>query len=335
MHVAIIGAGIAGLSCAGVLAEAGHKVSLFDKGRGPGGRMSTRRVFTAMGQAHFDHGAPCFSARDARFAHAVRAWSARGLVAPWPEAGDDMWVGVPGMNVLVRDMGSRHNVEFGFLVRGMVRQNDMWQVAGENVTRRGFDAVVVAVPAEQVASLVTLHDFAMARTAFLARSQPCWTAMFAFDAPVATDRNLFQNVGNLAWACRNNAKPGRGPMECWVVQADVHWSSDHIESTSDMVSHALRAMLEQCVGAPLPTIVHADAHRWRYARPARGAHGVLWNGQIGLGICGDWVSGGDVESAWVSGYELATDMISGAVSLRPRDRVMELGHHSRRSSSRM
>lgn len=44
MTVAIIGAGMAGLSCARALVQAGVAVELFDKGRGPGGRMSTRRV---------------------------------------------------------------------------------------------------------------------------------------------------------------------------------------------------------------------------------------------------------------------------------------------------
>jgi len=41
---AIIGAGISGLACAQALAAAGQPVTLFDKARGPGGRMSSRRL---------------------------------------------------------------------------------------------------------------------------------------------------------------------------------------------------------------------------------------------------------------------------------------------------
>ena len=57
MRVAIVGAGIAGLSCALRLQGGDHHVTLFDKGRGAGGRMSTRRVETPAGTAAFDHGA--------------------------------------------------------------------------------------------------------------------------------------------------------------------------------------------------------------------------------------------------------------------------------------
>ena len=41
--VAVIGAGIAGLSCATSLKAAGIDLTLLDKSRGPAGRMSTRR----------------------------------------------------------------------------------------------------------------------------------------------------------------------------------------------------------------------------------------------------------------------------------------------------
>ena len=64
VRLAIIGAGISGLSCADRLREAGFDLVVFDKARGPGGRMATRRVETAQGIAHLDHGAQYFTVRD-------------------------------------------------------------------------------------------------------------------------------------------------------------------------------------------------------------------------------------------------------------------------------
>ena len=54
--VLIIGGGLAGLTAATILTEKGKIAIVLDKGRGPGGRMSTRR----MGEARCDHGAQFF-----------------------------------------------------------------------------------------------------------------------------------------------------------------------------------------------------------------------------------------------------------------------------------
>ncbi len=57
MRIAVIGAGLSGLACATALQEAGHRVAIFEKSVGVGGRMSTRRVDTVLGGTTFDHGA--------------------------------------------------------------------------------------------------------------------------------------------------------------------------------------------------------------------------------------------------------------------------------------
>jgi predicted NAD/FAD-dependent oxidoreductase len=72
---AIIGAGLSGLACATRLHAFGWRVSVFDKSRGPGGRMSTRRGDDWQS----DHGAQYFTARDPRFKAEVDRWLAAGV----------------------------------------------------------------------------------------------------------------------------------------------------------------------------------------------------------------------------------------------------------------
>ena len=79
MKVVVVGAGISGCVCAYRLAEQGHDVVLVEKGRGVGGRMSTRR----MAGARIDHGAQFFTVRDSRMKDLLRKWQSMDAVTPW------------------------------------------------------------------------------------------------------------------------------------------------------------------------------------------------------------------------------------------------------------
>ena len=88
-EIAIVGAGISGLMAATYLAGKGKNSVLFDKGRGPGGRMSTRR----FGNSGWIMG-PIFTVRDPRFEKYVRVGKKLG----WRKSG------ARGFLVLVMDI---------------------------------------------------------------------------------------------------------------------------------------------------------------------------------------------------------------------------------------
>ncbi len=304
-RIGIVGAGMAGLACAAQLTAQGHSVQLFDKGRGAGGRMSSRRIAAPLGEVQFDHGAQFFTARDPGFADLVQDWEHRGLAARWPAAGVDAWVGRPAMNAVVKDLASHHDVLFGELVKGLARRGPVWHVLTATGPHGPFDAVIVAIPAEQAAPLLALHDLELAAQAMHARSQPCWTVMLAFAEPLTGVADTLRGAGTITWAARNSGKPGRAGHEAWVVQASAEWSAKHVEAEPELVLAELTRAFEQMIAQPLPEIAAAQTHRWRFALSAGTGLGALWNGEIGLGACGDWLLGPRVECAWLSGRTLA------------------------------
>lgn len=309
-HIAIVGAGMAGFSCAEALVRAGLKVSLFDKGRGPGGRMSSRRVETPLGTAVFDFGAQYFTVRDAGFAEQVHAWQSEGLVTPWPAARTDAYVGVPTMNATLRHQAGKHDVAFSAHVKGLKRQGRKWQLICEGHDETLFDAVVLALPAEQTAPILTLHDFELAQAALFARSQPCWTGMFVFSDHIAHETGIIRDQGAIAWAARDNGKPGRSGLERWVVQASPQWSVKHLEQTPEDISPLLLDALASELGVASLAPIMQSAHRWRYALSAGTGIGSLWNERLRVGACGDWLLGPRVECAWLSGRQLAERMVA-------------------------
>ncbi len=295
---------MAGLSCATALHGRGHDVVVFDKGRGAGGRMSTRRLDTRSGTACFDHGAQYFTARDPAFLDQVRRWEATGHAARWPAAGADAWVGMPAMNAPVRAMADGLDVRWGMRAEGLSRDG-RWRVRGDGIGANPFDAAIVAVPAEQVPALVEGHDPAMAEAALSTPSAPCWTVMVAYRSRVPTDRDRLTDPGPLASAVRNSAKPGREGPEAWVLQAGAEWSQAHIEDTPAEVEAMILDTFAHEIGGELPHRIATSVHRWRYARSGNLGTGALWNADRRLGVCGDWLIGPRIEAAWQSGQRLA------------------------------
>jgi len=304
-RVAIIGAGMTGLACAEALAARGITARLFDKGRAAGGRMATRRLATSAGEASFDHGAQFFTAREPAFAARVARWAAAGIVAPWPAAGHEAFVGSPGMNAPLRDMASRLEVLWYSEVTAISRGTQGWHLQGAGVDEGDFEALVLAIPAEQAARLLAPVDTPMAALAEATPSQPCWTLMASFDTPLAFANDSMRDAGTIGWAARNSAKPGRNGPESWVIQASPAWSAAHIELPGEQVASLLLDALAACSPVSLPKPIAASAHRWRYARSGGNGEAALWNAELQLGVCGDWLLGPRVECAWESGTRLA------------------------------
>jgi predicted NAD/FAD-dependent oxidoreductase len=145
----------------------------------------------------------------------------------------------------------------------------------------------------------------MAREAMLARFQPCWTAIFAFDAPLPTDASHIRDGHVIGWASRETNKPGRTGLERWVVQASASWSADCLEEPAEDVADALLMALAKELQLPPLQPIAQSTHRWRFAMSTGLGTGSLWNSHIGLGVCGDWLLGPRIECGWLSGRHLS------------------------------
>ena len=164
MKIIIVGAGISGCVCANRLAMSGHTVTLIEKGRGVGGRMSTRR----MNGARIDHGAQFFTARDPRMKELVKDWEEQGIVVPWYDhvpGREDIpqsirYRGVNGMTNPAKRLAESFCFEREFFVDSIFFDEE-WQInerEGEN--RRLFaDHLVLTMPVPQILELFQRSKF--------------------------------------------------------------------------------------------------------------------------------------------------------------------------------
>lgn len=223
LHVAVVGAGMAGVTAARTLLQAGHRVTLVDAAPAVGGRMATRR--TEFGG--FDPGVQYFTVRDPRFelalrataTRAVRAWSASTVrvldefghvLASAPPPTEPHFVAAPGMNALVSlwaqpllkpeanglpTAQALMDTPVSHIERDALHP-EQWQLrtadadGGQRVLG-GFDRVVLAVPHPQAHALLLASGLAPELRQALApvHVAPCWTLMVAF--PQAMQPGLY------------------------------------------------------------------------------------------------------------------------------------------------
>lgn len=350
-RVAVIGAGVAGSACARFMADAGLEVALFDKSRGVGGRMATRRAEWAAPdgtarRARFDHGAPGFSGQSPEFVRFAEQAARDGLLSRWvprlapgsytPLDVAALWVPTPDMPALCRALLSGLPVQTGCLVDALRRGPAGWCVdSGASTVGEGFDAVLVAIPPQQAAVLLRPHRAEWAQRAEALPMLPCWVLMGATDEPHPTPPwdLAWPTSGPLAWVVRNDAKPGRDRVPGvahWVVHAAAEWSQTHLESPPAAVQAALQAALAAWLGFS-PRWRHAAVHRWRHASVPRAAPTTAgtagrcwWDAASGLGVCGDALGGAGVEGAWCSARALAALVIDRGPGSQAQGRASRL-----------
>ena len=323
-RVAIIGAGISGVVSAKALASQGWDVTVFEKSRGLGGRMSTRRVNDDL---WFDHGAQYFTARDSKFQQMVEEWEQAGIVQRWEgrvavigrsqeiewSDGTNRFVAVPGMNALCKHLAVGLAVKTETRVGRIAAKCDSWRLFDDQEESLGeFDGVIVTAPAGQTAELLRPVAPSLAKLAADCEMNPCWAVMVGFDQKLDVDFDgAFVHNSNLSWVARNNSKPGRNQWEAWVLHATTDWTRAHIGSDKDGIGGKLLEEFAIAIGRGLPKISYETAHFWRYAIPSDPlSNSCLYDSQLAIVASGDWCGGPRVEGAYLSGLAAAGQMMS-------------------------
>ena len=318
-RVAIVGAGLSGLVCARQLQAAGLGVCLFDKSRGLGGRMATRRV---DGVGEFDHGAQYFTVSDPSFRSAVTGWLEAGVCAEWQAKiavarhGDwrgtsdasRRFVGTPTMTAIAKWLAEPLVVERNARIVGLERHDIGWSLIAEDGRRwNDFDAVLLTAPAPQTRALLPPSSALTSQVAEISIA-PCWSALLAFEQPLPLEFDgAFVEDSALSWICRQNGRPGRlERFERWVLHASPAWSQDQVDLPAEDARVAMLNAFWEATGVTAVEPSYQQVHRWLYSLPTNTLRErALFDEGLGLGVAGDWCGGPKIEGAYLSGLALS------------------------------
>lgn len=316
--IAILGAGMAGLSCAHHLREAGLNPVVFEKSGRPGGRMSTR--VTEKGFV-FDHGAQFFRAKGHAFAQFVTELEAQGHAKTWDAIANTdpvdpikpMKVGNGAMNELFVTIAKELDIRFRTLVEQVTETSSGFNLhIRDSETIEVFDKVISTIPVEQVRSVFCEQEDLLQQCSSVSL-QPCWAGLFGFDEKLECGFDTWRHVSSdIGWIARNSSKPGRdASKDAWVVHASPRWTLTNLERDKGQVANDLFLMFSDAMNVSVPDAAYLDAHRWRYAQtPEPLGKPFLTNPKQSVFFGGDWCLGARVEAAFESGAAIAEAVLS-------------------------
>ncbi len=307
MRIIVVGAGLSGLMAAHELVRSGHDVVVFDKGRGVGGRLATRRIDDAT----LDHGAQFFTVRTDEFASHVKNWLDAGVVHEWCKGfadvdGHPRYVGTKGMSGIAKHLGQGLDVRLNTLVFSLTHTNTHFAVTLDDGVVHTCDGLVLTAPIPQSFSLMFSADMEM----------PVELRSIDYDrtlgllAVLDSDAHNVPTPGGMQFPDEvfsfigDNFAKGISAAPSLTFHANPEWSLAHFERDLDEIHALLTAAATPWLGEA--KIVSSQPKKWRFATPKSTWPEPFWaTPDNRLVLAGDAFAGPKMEGAALSGLAAA------------------------------
>ena len=326
-QVVILGAGLSGLVAARQLSKAGIACVIYEKSRGVGGRMATRRAECQGATLRFDHGAGSLTrAQAASLAELIAPTSPAPLygdqsfqhfcqaadLTPWPLSHPQQspsLISASGINsvgkALAAGLDINLNVTVGRAHRDPSRKQ--WQAGTQNAELPGlFDLLITTIPPRQAAQVLDPYQGPIMPLLTSMQPRACWTLMLGTEKPI--DEQALGRHGEIidrVIAEHSKGRENPSGLSTYTIQAGREWGQQHAQiPAKDAAQTMLRELIN--LGWDGSGIVHQQIHRWLYAGVANPVNEpCLIDSDNGLICAGDWCLGNDIDSALSSGRAAA------------------------------
>lgn len=330
MHrIAVVGAGLAGLSAARQLQQQGSAVEVFDKARRPGGRLAVRR--SESGPYHM--GAPLLSVPRGGIPAATRQFLSQFPQSLLPVAGANVGGGsesgftvAPHLSAFAQDLAELLNLRCQHTLSRLFRSSEGWHLLfAESETVFGpYDDVLLTMPTAQALALLAdmPEQAAMSLKLVTSHHHPCWTVLWEPEQAPA-DRGFIEPLHQhplLAMIVREDVRDAATGAPRYVLHAQPSWSLAHLEDTPEQVAEALIQAAAQWLSCE-PAARHQHAHRWRFATVAEAIGSPYVAGEMGLWYAGDACLGNTAMDAIRSGLSAAAAIKSPQARAFYQDRA--------------
>ena len=315
--IAIIGSGFSAATLSYFIKK---DLDFYEKSRGAGGRCSTRRVENV---GLFDHGLQYIKSSNSEFKKMLNDYSIwKGNFKKFENnqlKNDDdkeRIIHENGNNLLVKTLFKNKNIFVNKELIRIEKKTDHLQLIFKDGTQEQYKTVIITAPFQQAYNLTkqfTENFFSN----FNFSMQPNLTVMVAFNKSLKLDLSAitFENDDVLGFAANENTKKKNSinkDLELWTIQSSVKYALKNIKEYRNnkqvLIDEILKNFSNKLkINISKEQIHYSDIHGWLYAYNLNSTTpNCYWDKNLRLGICGDWFSGGNAESAFLNAKKLAS-----------------------------
>ncbi|MEY8701785.1 NAD(P)/FAD-dependent oxidoreductase [Francisella philomiragia] len=322
MKVAIIGAGLAGLTAANILKDCAQ-ITIFEKSRGVSGRMSTRYA----DPYYFDHGAQYFTAKSPEFKEFLKPMIDQGIIKNWQanfveiknseiinkKSWDNEYkhyVGSPRMNAIAQYLAEDLDISLNTRVSSIIKEDKFWIVKDDNNQFLGrFDWIIFAIPSDQLKDLLPQNTLFYNHISSI-KMDSCFSLMLGYDREISLDFDAaLVHDEIISWISVNSSKPERNTSSCLVIHSANKWANQYIDYDREQILETIFERAKEILAVDLNKPEYKTLHTWRYANIVKqNTPSYFIDANQNISACGDWCIKGRVESAFTSASILANQI---------------------------
>ncbi len=312
----IIGSGISGATIANLLNQK-YQVDLYDKGRGPGGRSSFKRI---KGKIGFDHGTQYISPKTNEFKKFTNKLIKKKILKKWN--GKHIFlntkkkenkkhlkiIGKNGNNDVCKYLLKKINCYYQKEITKIYYKDRLWFLYFNDGTIKSFKGIILTCPFTQLKKL----SKKFINNSFIKKNLKMdanITVMIAIKKSKVAPSSFLFDDSVLGWAGNENTKKRfKSRYDLWTLQSTFKWANKNIDNNKKNLKKNSKILIEKFFNLTKikkSKIIYSINHGWKYSSNSKPLKiKSYWDPSKKIGICADWFVGPRLESGWISAHDL-------------------------------
>ena len=313
-NVAVIGAGITGITLANLLQKK-FNLTIFEKSRGVGGRMATRRAEPYQ----FNHGAQYFKIENKEFKDFLQPLILNRIIKPLEVNQIEIlnkevikrtkiynkqyFTAESKMNSVVKYLiNNNFSIKFLCKIEKIIKENDKWFVIDSGQVSFGpYDWLFITIPPNQ-AKEILYSNFKFLDILKKIKMRSCYSLMLGFDKfeEFDFDTALFLEE-DVQWLSIRKIILENKEYYNLLINSSYNFAEQNINGSKDKISDYLIKQVSDILKSKLNNYEHKALHFWKYAMSEKNNNlGSLIDEDLKVIVCGDWCMNGKVEGGFLS-----------------------------------